>query len=331
MTSNKSLKFVNILDVKVNSTSYDGLLRNIRAIIENSLEKDEASLSNGSGILSSKFTGSKTPPKFRYESRTKGGKFYIVTPNPEITLNAFDDELLKRIINEADFSIPDGIGLIASYKFLSLPRPQKVVKRIITLIHQGIKVGLAVIFDQKWLQSDLNLIKGRKVFEDLIILANKKGWKVVMLGDVKGKDSAQKAAKKLKQNYKNVKISAFSGPSLDKDANPKSANDKEIEEMIVASINRINPDLLFIGFGSPRQEKWLYRWFGKMDFKGAMVVGGTFDYISGIKKFPPKWVEAINLEWLWRLIKGDQKLTRIISAFPRFAFRIFISKLVNVK
>ena len=60
-----------------------------------------------------------------------------------------------------------------------------------------------------------------------------------------------------------------------------------------------------------------------------MVVGGTFDYISGKKPLPPDWVADAGLEWLWRLIKGDQTVKRVFNAYPRFAFKIFLKKLVS--
>lgn len=292
--STKDLKNVKILGVSVNSTSYEQLLRIIRLRLENFAEK---------------------------------GKFLIVTPNPEIVMKAQDDELLNEILNKADISVPDGIGLIAGIKYNSLVRPKKVVRRFITLIKQGFSVGLAVLFDQKWIQSEAKLIKGRVLFMKLIILANKKGWNVVLIGDKK--QSAQKAAEKLRQNYKKVKIYAFTGPDLDSNANIKLKEHFKTEENVIGRINKIHPEIVFVGFGAPKQEKWIYRVYDKLNFGCIMTVGGTFDYISGIRKKSPSWIEAVNLEWLWRLFSGDQKLTRVASAFPGFAFRVFLAKMVE--
>ncbi|MFC1600596.1 WecB/TagA/CpsF family glycosyltransferase [Patescibacteria group bacterium] len=292
MRDNNRLKYVKILDVKVDSTSMEGVLRQIRS-------------------------------NFR-----KKKKIYIVTPNPEQIFLSSTDEQYKEILNSADISIPDGIGLIAASKFNSLPRPKNLIKRIFVLFAQGLGVGFSVVFDTDWLSSELRLIKGRELFMEIIKLANKKGYKVILVGD--SERSAQKAANKLKQNYIKLDVNGLTGPDLKNNGMPKSEKDKKNEENVIKNINKNKPDLLFIGFRAPVQEKWLYRWYEELDFKCAMVVGGTFDYVSKKKPLPPKWVEDINLEWLWRLVKGDQKFKRVFSAFPKFAWHIYWYKLVNI-
>lgn len=257
----------------------------------------------------------------------KQKKFYIVTPNPEQIIVAHKDEQYKEILNSADVSIPDGIGLIAACKFNSLPRPKNFIKRALVLFAQGLGVGFSVLFDRAWLESELKLIKGREVFTELIKLANKRSWKVVLVGDKN--NSAQKAAKKLRQNYIKLKILGLTGPDLKDDGSLKSSGEKQIEEKVVERIRREKPDILFIGFRAPVQEKWLYRRYDEMTFRCGMVVGGTFDYVSEKKTLPPSWIEDLNLEWLWRLIKRDQKAKRIMRAFPEFAWRIYWEKLVR--
>ncbi|KKQ24859.1 MAG: Polysaccharide pyruvyl transferase CsaB [Candidatus Woesebacteria bacterium GW2011_GWA1_37_8] len=286
-----SLKQVKILDININSTSNSEVL----AYIEKKIEEKQ--------------------------------KFYIVTPNPEQVLLAQDDELFKNIINAAEVSVPDGIGLIAGFKFSQLARPKKIIKRLILLLKQGFQVGLAVVFDQKWLQSDLSLIKGRKLFEELLIMADKKKLTCVFIGD--DKQSAQKAAARLREKLKSVIIHAMTGPLLDKNGVLKKRVDETFEKELVERINNYTPDLLLIGFGTPKQEKWMYRLYDKLNFSCAAHVGGTFDYFSGTRKSVPKWIEDYNFEWLFRLFTGSQKPARVFAAFPQFAFRVFLNKLVN--
>src|SRR4030042_6672928 len=139
-------KYVKILGIKVVSNSKEGVLREI-------------------------------------QSRLKGNKkFYIVTPNPEQILIACEDKQYKEILNSADISIPDGIGLVAAAKFYSLPRPKGLFRRALALFDQGLGVGFSTLFDTNWLETELSLIKGREIFIELIRLAKKKGWKVVLLG-----------------------------------------------------------------------------------------------------------------------------------------------------
>ena len=289
---------VDIFGVKIDSSSTSSLLRFVRSRLS----------------------------KFPSES-DKNEKFYIVTLNPEQVMRAQTDPVFADILNSSDLAIPDGIGLVAAHKFLTLPRTRSIFLRPFLYFAQGLGVGFSVLFDRKWLESDLKSLQGRIIFMDLIQLANEKGWKVILIGD-KNK-SAQKAVTALSKNYKKVHLIGMEGPNLDEDANPKSEKDIEIEKKAVEKIQQEKPHLLFVGFGAPKQEKWLYRWYDKLQIGGAMVVGGTFDYISGKTKFPPMWIANLGLEWLWRLLTGSQKWERIKIAVIDFPLKIFWAKLVN--
>jgi len=260
---------------------------------------------------------------YRLENNNK--KFFIVTPNPEIMMLAQSDLQLKRALNEADISLPDGVGVVAAIKYWNLPVSKNNFFRPLQLILQGFRIGFSVIFDRGWLTREVKVIKGREMFLRLIEMSDKRGMKVVLLGN-KAK-SAQKAVKKLKKRFKRVKFYAYSGPNLDKNALPKTDKEKRIESRVVKNINITKPDFVFVGFGAPKQEKWTSKWIEKLNTKCVMVVGGTFDYVSGTRKPIPEWIEDLNLEWLWRLLTGSQKLRRIYKAVPGFPVRVFWEKL----
>jgi N-acetylglucosaminyldiphosphoundecaprenol N-acetyl-beta-D-mannosaminyltransferase len=289
MTSKKTVKQAKILKVRVDSTSVAQVLRQVQANI------------------------------------AKKKKFYIVTPNPEHILKANEYEEFREIINSADISIPDGIGVVAAYKFNSLPNPRDRLKRIITLFAQGLGVGFSVLFDRDWLMQDMQVIRGRDLFMELITLANKKKWKAYLLGG--WEKVAQRTQAELSKNYKNLKIESGTGPILNDQGIPINRKEKTHEKKIVEKISKFKPQLLFIGLSAPKQEFWLKRNFDKLDFGGAMVLGGTFDYVSGQTKLPPKWVADMGLEWLWRLFTGSQKTERIVRAFPQFPWEVFMAKL----
>ncbi|OGM24095.1 hypothetical protein A2715_02875 [Candidatus Woesebacteria bacterium RIFCSPHIGHO2_01_FULL_39_32] len=282
---------------------------------------------NSLKILNVRIDSSSTASLLRFvRSRlTSRRKFFIVTPNPEQVMRAQTDEVFKKILNSADISIPDGVGLVAAHKFLMLPSTDSYVLRPFLYFAQGLGVGFSIFFDRKWVESSLQVIRGRDLFYELIKLANKKGWRVFLVGDELR--SAQKAADILSKNYKNVNLFAATGPNLDQDANPRTKKDRIVENATIDKINKLNPELLFIGFGAPLQEKWLYRYRQKLNYGGAMVIGGTFDYVSGKKSIPPNWVSESGLEWLWRLIFSNQKPKRVFSAFPSFPLKVYLHKL----
>jgi N-acetylglucosaminyldiphosphoundecaprenol N-acetyl-beta-D-mannosaminyltransferase len=270
-------------------------------------------------------TSKKRVINFVRERVARHKKFYIVTPNPEIVMMAQEDEVLRKVINNADLSIPDGVGLAAANKFLLLKNPKNPLKRLAVLIMQGMGVGFSVLFDRGWITKEFEVIKGREVFNEIIELANKRSWKVFLVGD--RNQSAQKAKAKLVLNYKKVNLTASDGPNVDKNAKPLTKKDLKIEKEVIKKINQVKPQFLFVGFGAPKQEKWLDRHFNNLNINGAMVLGGTFDYTSGKKKLPPSWVNEADLEWLWRLFVGQQKVKRVYKAFPDFPLKVFWYKL----
>jgi N-acetylglucosaminyldiphosphoundecaprenol N-acetyl-beta-D-mannosaminyltransferase len=292
----KDRKQVKILGIALDSTSRAGVLREARVKLS-AFERGEVHFK----------------------------PFYIVTPNPEIILQAQKDKVLSSILNSADFAVPDGVGLSQAAFFLSQPDIRFFPLRLVFLPFAWFKTVFLFIFNRNRFFSNLQIIKGRHLFEGLIFLANKKGWRVVLLGD--DKESAQKASYVLKNNYKKVKIFAFSGPALGNDGLPLNQDEKTKENKILDKINEISPHLLFVGFGAPKQEKWLYLNLPKLKVGGAMVVGGTFDYISGKMKKPPKFFEKIGLEWFWRLLLQPKRIVRIFRAVFIFPWSVFVYKL----
>jgi N-acetylglucosaminyldiphosphoundecaprenol N-acetyl-beta-D-mannosaminyltransferase len=289
LTTKLAEKYTRVLDVRIDSTPQSGLLRKIAVDIR------------------------------------KNAKFYIVTPNPEQLLLAQGNELYKTILNKASISVPDGVGLVAADRFLKMPNPDSKSLRFFALPLQGIYIGLSIIFRRIWLERDLSVIRGREMFWELVKLANKKGLKMFLLGGESMEGSLTK--KQIEKNYKNIKIRTRNGPILNADGNPRSEKDIVEEKNMIEEINTFSPDILMIGMTPPKQEMLMYRWYNKLNFKAAMLVGGTFRYVSGKVKLPPKIVEDFGLEWLWRLMTGSQKWGRIINAVIKFPWAVFSYKL----
>jgi N-acetylglucosaminyldiphosphoundecaprenol N-acetyl-beta-D-mannosaminyltransferase len=230
---------------------------------------------------------------FVRDSIARGYKFWISTPNPEIILQAERDDELAKAIEDSDIAIPDGVGLIYAAKFLGLPK--------------------------------INLIKGREMFMDLVALASKKGWKIFLLGG--GPGVAKEAGQNLRKTFKKVRIAVSSGPTYNKEGEPVNLKGLSVHKETLAQINEFAPDLLFVAFGAPKQEKWVFKNLPRLKVGGAMVVGGTFDYIAGKATLPPKWMAKAGLEWLWRLMIQPTRFVRIIKATIIFPLKVLLSRL----
>jgi N-acetylglucosaminyldiphosphoundecaprenol N-acetyl-beta-D-mannosaminyltransferase len=251
-------------------------------------------------------------------------KFYLVTPNPEIVLIAQKDPEFAKILNEADFSVPDGIGLSMAHKFLAASSPALRFFRVPVYLIQGLVVGTIGLLSKNWLHQEIRTIKGRELFMELIKLGNQLGWSIVFVGGEEG--IAVKAKENIEKNYKRIKIDALSGPIMNNDGIPVSLNDKQSEKAMIERINKFAPDILFVGFGAPKQEKWIFKNLPILKVGGAMAIGGTLDYVSGKVSTPPNQLNKFGLEWLWRLVTQKGRVKRIINATIFFPLAVFKSK-----
>ena len=100
-------------------------------------------------------------------------------------------------------------------------------------------------------------------------------------------------------------------------------------EKVIDKINKVEPEILLIGLGSPKQEKWIYDNLKKMpSVKVAIGVGGAFDFISGRVKRAPKILQKIGLEWLWRLILQPRRIKRIYNGVVKLGWLVLKTKIL---
>ncbi|HNV96990.1 MAG TPA: WecB/TagA/CpsF family glycosyltransferase [bacterium] len=224
---------------------------------------------------------------------TDDKQHYIVTPNPEIILKASCDSEFRAILNNADLSLPDGFGVILASIFLGNP----IYKRV---------TG-----------SDLS----NKLFE----LADKKQYKIFLLGGMG--DSAEIAKTKLELKYKNIEIvGATSGFENIKDISAQE------NENIINIINNSGAQILFVGYGAPFQEKWIFDNLSKMPrVKVALGIGGVIDFVSGYAVRAPKLIRKIGMEWFWRLITEPRRIDRIFNAVVIFSWNVLKWKIHLLK
>ncbi len=80
------------------------------------------------------------------------------------------------------------------------------------------------------------------------------------------------------------------------------------EGEIIAEINRLSPDFIWIGLGTPKQQDWIYR-NKKQIARGVLfAVGFAFDVNAGSKKDAPHWMQRRGLTWVFRLFSEPRRL-----------------------
>ena len=89
------------------------------------------------------------------------------------------------------------------------------------------------------------------------------------------------------------------------------------DEEILAEIQSLNPDILIIGMGMPRQEEWAARHLHTLPCKITLCVGGTIDILAGNVQRAPIFMRKTGLEWLYRLATNPSRAKRMLN-LPRF-------------
>jgi len=96
-----------------------------------------------------------------------------------------------------------------------------------------------------------------------------------------------------------------------------------ISEPDIKQINRLHPDLLFLALGHGQQERWIAKNLAKLNVKLAMGVGGALDQIAKPWLRAPKFLRALGLEWLYRLILQPWRIRRQWQ-LVRFLVKIYL-------
>ena len=100
------------------------------------------------------------------------------------------------------------------------------------------------------------------------------------------------------------------------------------ERETLADIAAARPHVLLVGMNTPRQEKWIARHRAQIPAPVCWAVGALFDYVAGAEPPVPTWMNALALEWLWRLLMDPAgKWRRYLLGNPVFVYRLLRQRL----
>jgi N-acetylglucosaminyldiphosphoundecaprenol N-acetyl-beta-D-mannosaminyltransferase len=142
-------------------------------------------------------------------------------------------------------------------------------------------------------------VGGITLMERLLDVAAARGRTVYLLGAAP--DVVEALATRLGRERPGLRLVGWHHGYLDDDA----------WEAVVAELGQARPDLLFVGMGSPLQERRIAELAARLPaLKVAMGVGGSFDVLAGRKKDAPAWARGRGLEWVYRLAQDPARLWR---------------------
>lgn len=200
------------------------------------------------------------------------GKLLINTINAFSYNNARKDVLFEEALTKGDVLIPDGISIVRVCRWLNAKSQPK----------------------QRIAGWDLFIFEMNKL--------NEKGGKVMFLG------SSEKVLglirEKAAKTYPNLEVVTYSPPYK-----PQFTVEDDLN--MVKAINDANPDLLWIGMTAPKQEKWTYANWDRLNINCHVgTVGAVFDFFAGTYKRAPQIWQTLGLEWLYRLLAEPRRMWR---------------------
>lgn len=98
------------------------------------------------------------------------------------------------------------------------------------------------------------------------------------------------------------------------------------EAPVIEKINAVQPDLLLVCLGAPKQELWMQRNAPRLNVGLMAGLGGSLDVFAGTVKRAPKFFQKLGLEWFYRLIKEPSRIGRMMK-LPKFLFAAIGQKL----
>jgi N-acetylglucosaminyldiphosphoundecaprenol N-acetyl-beta-D-mannosaminyltransferase len=199
----------------------------------------------------------------------RGAGGAVFTPNVDHVVVADRDARLRGAYRRADLSFADGAPVVWASHLLRTPVPEK--------------------------------LSGSDLFEPIVALAARCGWRVYLLGGAPG--SAPEAARRLEARY-GVTIVGIDEARVSTEPEPVSDGE------ILARIRAARPDLILVGLGMPKQERWIDRMAPHFAPAVAIGAGACLDFVAGRVRRAPRWMSRVGLEWLFRLVNEPRRLWR---------------------
>lgn len=152
-------------------------------------------------------------------------------------------------------------------------------------------------------------IAGIEVMEDIVKKCEKKGKSIYLLGA--RQQVLDRCRENLKKKYPLLNISGSHNGYFD-------LNDCE---NILEDIKSSNPYAIFVAMGAPKQDIFISQNMDKLPCRIFMGVGGSFDVFAKKVKRAPKWMIALGLEWLYRVIREPSRIKRLVL-IPKFLLKV---------
>jgi N-acetylglucosaminyldiphosphoundecaprenol N-acetyl-beta-D-mannosaminyltransferase len=208
-----------------------------------------------------------------------GHRGYVCVAATHTVMATQDDPALRAAVLAADFTVPDGQPLVWALKALGHDVSDRVY--------------------------------GPDLMEQACARAAQTGRRFYLYGG-RNPGALAQLARSLRLRYPGLPIVGGQAPPF------RELTDAE-EEAVAADIKRSGADVVWVGLGVPKQEKWMARMRHRVSASVLIGVGAAFDFHAGLIPQAPGWMQRAGLEWLFRLAQEPRRLWRRYLRYnPRF-------------
>jgi len=197
-----------------------------------------------------------------------GGRHRVALCPVNSILAARKNEELRGIYNTASLALADGTPVVWASRFL----------------------GRAIA----------GRVSGTDLLLEFSAVAAKKGYTFYFMGSRPG--VPERLAANLVRRNPGLIVAGTYAPPIHGVIPP------EVSAEIIQRINRTRPQVLWVGLGAPKQDRWIYEHLSRLDTCLAIGIGAALDIGSGALRRAPKWMQRIGLEWFYRFLQEPRRL-----------------------
>ena len=199
-----------------------------------------------------------------------GRKGYVCVAAVHTVMASQEDPELRQAVLDSDLVVPDGQPLVWAMNALGHQLPTRVY--------------------------------GPELMERACERAATTGLRMYLYGG-RNQGALVQLALNLRRRFPGLKIvGGYSPPFRELSA--------EEEDAIAVEINNSGADVVWVGIGVPKQEKWMARMRDRLDAPVLVGVGAAFDFHAGLVPQAPDWMQRLGLEWAFRLANEPRRLWR---------------------
>jgi N-acetylglucosaminyldiphosphoundecaprenol N-acetyl-beta-D-mannosaminyltransferase len=204
---------------------------------------------------------------------------FICVSNVHAVMAAAEDPGLREALLQSSINVPDGMPLVWAMNLLG--------------------------------ESLRTRVYGPELMARACARAARSGERFYLYGG-RNQGALVQLALNLRQRYPGIKIVGGYSP-------PHRALTDEERSSAIEEINAARPDVVWVGIGVPKQEKWMLDVRPELEAPVLIGVGAAFDFHAGLVPQAPPWMQELGLEWAYRLAHEPRRLWRRYTRYnPRF-------------